>query len=59
MTNEFFFLKLAHDATILFEGLIAFGRLNHQSKDKAQIANARAKIAEKLLHIVEEQEKKY
>ena len=54
---NFSLLWLSHDASILYEGLIAFGRLNCQMEDKAQTANARTEVAKKLLHAAEKWEK--
>ncbi|KAG1347802.1 hypothetical protein COCNU_06G016310 [Cocos nucifera] len=52
-------LSMAHNMTILYEGLTGFIQLNSKLKDKAQTTNARAEVIKELLHATEEREKKY
>ncbi|KAG1359734.1 hypothetical protein COCNU_08G011800 [Cocos nucifera] len=50
-------LVMAHDIIILYEALNGSVWLNSKLEDKAQTANARAKVAGELLHAIEKQKK--
>ncbi|KAG1368372.1 hypothetical protein COCNU_14G008400 [Cocos nucifera] len=51
--------SMAHNMTILHERLTGFTQLDSELEDKAQTINARAEVAKKLLHAIEEWEEKY
>lgn len=49
---------MAHDATILHERLVDFGRLNHSYEEKVQAIKAQAEVAKKLLKAIKERERR-